>query len=119
MRDGERRQLVFTNLLNGLPVHVVMESFRLSEADVMADFHFVIAKIRSYRFERSIPLTPIGSIDQARAERVALLDTMRKCNLDKLPRYSRIVDLPLDPNTGGAMSLAEQKMLEMRMRAGQ
>lgn len=117
MDEGTRRALVFGNLLNGVAVPAVMEAFRLSEAEVMADFDFVITKIRSYRFERGIPLIQCGTITEAKAHKVELLDTMRKCNLNKQAVYSRVDSLPLEADTGGVMSLAEQKMLEMRMRA--
>lgn len=117
MRDGERRKLVFENLALGHPVPVVMEALHLSEAEVMADFRFVAAKLRSYRFERSMPPLDVSTIALARNRRVEALFTLTRMNMDKAPTFSKIETLPYTANTGGAMSEAEQKMLEMRMRA--
>lgn len=117
MTDGERRKLVFTNLCNGVSVPRVMEAMRLSEKEVMDDFKFVITKIRSYRFERSQPLIACGSVEDARTNRVQLLQTMIRCNLNTQAVYSRVETLPLENMPGGGMSDGELKMLEMRMKA--
>lgn len=117
MRDGERRKLVFQNLCLGHPVPTVMAALHLSEKEVMADFNFVAAKIRSYRFERQMPVLDVSTIPLARNRRVDALLTLSRMNMDKDPTFSKIETLPYTANTGGGMSLAEQKMLEMRMRA--
>lgn len=115
MKDGERRRLVFTNLANGLSVEAVMVALHMSEAEVLADFEFVSKKIRSYRFERIMPLIPLGTIAAARANRVEALYTMSRLNLGVEPVYSKIETLPFMDGSG-SISEAEQKMLEMRMR---
>jgi hypothetical protein len=118
MKDGDRRKLVFTNLVNGVPVPSVMEALYLSEKEVMDDFWFVARKIRSYRFERGKPLLPIDSIVQARNQRIELLLTMSRLNLETPAAYRQITSLPFTPDGGGGMSDAERAMHEMKMRAG-
>lgn len=118
MDDGERRRLVFTNLCNGVPVHSLMESLRLSEKDVMRDFNFVVMKLRSYRFERAMPLLFIKTIDDARAVRVEALLTLQKLNLGRDPAYPNIETLPYTVNPGGGMSEAEQAMLHLQLKNG-
>lgn len=115
--DGERRRLVFTNLVNGLPVARVMEAFKLSEKEVLVDFAFVSLKLRSYRFERAMPILKCSTIAEARDYRLDCLWTLQRCNLDKLPGHGPIETLPFDP-TQGQMSLAEQRLLEARLRSG-
>ena len=116
MGDGERRKLVFTNLLNGVPMAAIKEAFHLSEAEVMADFHFAIAKVRSYRFERALPVIDCDTLSKAQANREMLLHNITRLNLGVQPVYSRVGTLPLEQS--GGMSQAEQMMLEMRMRGG-
>lgn len=116
MSPGERRRLVFTNLANGLPVERVMEAFRLSEAEVMADFEFVCTKVRSYRFERAMPVVPCDSLHAVRMNQPELLHTITKLNLDKDPTFSRIGTLPLERVASGGMQPWQQQMLHMQLR---
>lgn len=118
MTDGERRRLVYSNLLMGHPVSTVMQALHLSEKEVLDDFAFVTMKIRSYRFERAMPMVACDTIELARANRIELLHTMGKLNLNKQATFSRVESLPLDIDPSGGMSVAEQHMLEARMRAG-
>lgn len=118
MDAGERRRLVYTNLLNFLPVERVMVAFEMSEKEVMDDFRFVALKIRSYKFERQMPPVAGETIELARANRVDLLITLGKLNLNRDPTYSRIEMLPFEGTGEGGMSLAEQAMREHRMRGG-
>ena len=118
MEDGERRRLVFTNLLNGHPVPTVMATFQLSEAEVMADFTFVMQKLRSYRFERAMVPVHGETIAEAMAHKAEHMLTMTRLNLEKPAAFSRIVHLPFTTDTGGGISEAERVMMDMRMRAG-
>ena len=46
-RMNDPRALIFTNLLNGVPIWQVCRDFGKSELDVMNIFRFVMRKIRS------------------------------------------------------------------------
>lgn len=118
MSDGERRRLVITNLVNGVPVEQVMAALHLSEKDVLADFKFVTDKVRSYVFERAMPLIPCGTIPEARNNRVAVLWAVARLNLDKPALFGRIETLPFTLDNGGGISPAEQRIFEARARAG-
>lgn len=117
MEDGERRRLVFTNLANGVPVHRIMEAFQLSERDVMADFEFVAQKWRSYRFERIMSPIPCDTIAQLQANKVEAIYALSRLNLNTLPKFSKISQLPFTVEPDGRMSEAERVMLELRTRA--
>lgn len=118
MDAGVRRRLVYTNLLNGISVEQVMDALHLSEREVLEAFRFVAVKIRSYKFERQLPPVPGETIDIARANRLDLLLTLSKLNTATDPTFANVEILPFEMNGSGGMSLAEQRMLEMRMRAG-
>ena len=117
MTAGERRKLVFANLLNGIPVEQVMVAFKLSAKEVMDDFHFIGRKVRSYRFERGMPFVLCDTIENAKANRADILFTLTRINPDKEPLFSRIEMLPFEVGVGRP-SAAEQKLLEIRMRSG-
>lgn len=118
MDDGERRKLVFTNLLNGLPVASITATFHLSEAEVMADFKFVMQKLRSYRFERAMVPVEGETIQLAIHHKVEHLYTLTRLNLEKPAAFARIVHLPFTQDPGGGISEAERVMRDMQLRAG-
>ena len=115
--EAGRRRLVFTNLVNGVQKAAVMAAFRLSEKEVDEDFAFVCRKLKSYRFERGMQMIKLDTIAEARAMRVGCLETLIRCNLDNLPHHGAIETLPFDAEAGRP-SLAEQRLLEVRIRAG-
>lgn len=112
--EAERRRLVFSNLANGVSVEQLMVAFRLSAKEVLDDFAFVAAKIRSYRFERGQPFLPVDTVENVRAQRPALLFTLSRLNLDKPAVFSKIVALELGDGSG--RSPAEQKIMEINAR---
>lgn len=116
MSPGERRRLVFTNLANGLPVQRVMEAFQLSERDVMADFEFVCTKIRSYRFERVMPLVPCDSISAVRQNQAEVLHTLTKLNLETAPTFAKVGSLPLEAGFSNAMQPWQQQLMHMQSK---
>lgn len=107
---GERRRLVFSNLLNGVSVEQVMVTFKLSAKEVMDDYEFVARKIRSYRFERGQPFLLCDTIANARGSREALLFTLSRLNTDTDPKFACIQTLDFDPAAG---SSALQKIQEI------
>lgn len=120
MRDGERRRLVFTNLVNGIPVRDVMGALHMSEKEVMDDFRFVAIKLRSYRFERAIPILACATIAEAQAHRAEFLFNLSRLgplSMENLPKYTKIETLPFMDN-GGSISDGERAMLELRRKNG-
>ena len=92
-----------------------MEGFHLSEKEVLADFDFVVGKIRSYRFERLMPIIDLRSIEFARANRLDALYTLTRLNLEKDPAIPKVITVPYDP-TGSGTSEAERIMMEIAAR---
>lgn len=117
MLDGERRRLVYVNLLNGLSVEQVMVALHLSEKQVLDDFAFCSTKVRSYRFERAMPLVECATLAQARANRAEILYTLTRLNLGKDAAFSKIATLPLTAD-GGRMGEGEIALIEMQMKHG-
>ena len=88
---AEERKLIFTNLLNGVPVANVAQAFhRDSVAAVMDDFKFVALKIKGYMFARAMPFIPLDTVAEAMQNKFQVLDILAKVNLDVLPEFSSI-----------------------------
>jgi hypothetical protein len=114
-RLNDERALIFTNLLNGVPVWQVARDFHRSEPDVMHIFRFIVRKIRSRRLERMEPPIVGNTIDEVRRQRIACLTILPKLNLDKDPRYKDVfhetVDIKNDGTIRNADFLAQMKPL--------
>ena len=83
------RKLIFTNLLNGVPVGQVAQAFnRQTEKEVMDDFRFVAMKIKSYAFQRLMPYIALDTIAEAMQNKFLILGILEKVNLDILPMFS-------------------------------
>jgi len=88
---AEERKLIFTNLLNGVPVANVAQAFhRATEAAVMDDFKYVALKIKGYMFARAMPFIPLDTVAEAMQNKFQVLDILAKVNLDVLPEFSSI-----------------------------
>ena len=91
------RKLIFTNLLNGVPIEQVAQNFhRQTEKEVMEDFRFVVLKIKCYAFQRVMPYIPMETVAEARTNKLQLLALVEKLNLDVLPVYSSIYTQPVE-----------------------
>jgi hypothetical protein len=101
-RLRDERCLIFRNLLNGVPIWRVMEVFHKSTAqEVMDVFNFVLRKIRSWcleRMERPIIGLTIEEVKPYRSRCFAILPLL---NLDRDPRYSKIMHEPLEVHKDG------------------
>ncbi len=110
---AEERKLIFANLVNGVPVASVMEAFKRSEDEVMADFAFVATKIISYRFERGMPFVNCRSIDEAIRKKALALHSLERINLLTDPVYSKVETAPIDPQSSNDI---ERKIMERHAR---
>lgn len=96
MFDAQQKKDIYTNLLNGVSTQAVAEAFCASEKEIEDVFRNVTLKIRSYCFERMIPLPPCENVGDARGNRIALLAYLDKVNLDVLPIYKSITTQGVD-----------------------
>lgn len=103
----DSRALIFTNLMNGVPVWQVCRDFRKSEPDVMNVFRFVLRKIRSRRLERMEPPIIGNTIDEVRRQRIVCLTILPKLNLDRDPRYKDVLHEPVDLKNDGTVRNAD------------
>ena len=85
------RELIFTNLLNGVSAPEVARAFHKdSEREVMEDFKFVALKIKSDVFARAMPYIPCDTVAEAMGNRIVIFGILNKINLDTVPIYSSI-----------------------------
>lgn len=85
-RLAEKRRLVFENVANGAPLETIRGAFRVSDVEIQQIVAFVGRKITEYRFRRSSeaaagasPPIACSTIDDARLNRLAALETLSKC----------------------------------------
>lgn len=85
------RKLIFINLVNGVPIPTVAQTFhRESERAVLDDFRFVALKIKSYMFARAMPFIPIEHPRDVVQNKSLVFDLLDRVNLDVLPAFSKI-----------------------------
>jgi hypothetical protein len=102
-RLKDERALIFTNLLNGVPVWQVARDYHRTNDEVMDVFNFVMRKIRSWcieRMERPILGTTIEEIQKSRRRCLAALPLL---NLDKDPRYGKVLHEPVEVKPDGTV----------------
>ena len=82
-RSKDERVLIYSNLLNGVPVWKVMETFRKSEKEVMDVFRHVSRAVVHYCFKRKMPPVFCDGIPVAQKFKRTILPLLTKVNLDK------------------------------------
>lgn len=97
------RHLIFSNLLNGVPVPQVARDFHKSEAEVEQVFTHVLRKVKSYCFLRSrqknpMPVVTASTVAEARAFRLTCLSVLPKLNLDRAPEFRDIHTETITPD---------------------
>lgn len=105
----DSRALIFSNLLNGVPVEQVAKDFQKSKEEIEKIFSFVLRKVKSYCFQRSIqknalPIITASSLSEAKRQRLTCLSVLPKLNLDKDPMYKDIQSEIVTPDN--CMSIA-------------
>ncbi len=83
----DERRLIFSNLLNGVPLTDVCKAFNKTEADVRAEFSYITQKIKNYCFLKGCPAIYCDTIEDARKNRYAIFPILRVVNLDKAPQF--------------------------------
>lgn len=69
----EQQNLMLGNLLNGVAVDRVAETFRVTQADVMALFVATMKVVAEYRFVHCVPYFDCGDLGNARRNRLQVL----------------------------------------------
>lgn len=88
MQDNQK--IIFSNLINGVPVPQVAQAFHTTENEVMRVFSFVLRKIKNYIFLRQLPMIVASDIESARRYQITCLQVLPKLNLSKEPEYRDI-----------------------------
>lgn len=89
----DERVLIFQNLLNGVPAAQVARDFhKQSEEEVMRIFSSVLRKIKSYVFQRRLPIIGASTLVEIRSKyKMTCLGILPKLNLDKEPKHPNII----------------------------
>jgi hypothetical protein len=106
-RLKDDRALIFSNLLNGVPVWQVCRDFHRTESDVMNIFRFILRKIKSRRLERMEPPIVGNAISEIQKQRIAVLTILPKLNLDKDPLYKNVFHEPMEIKQDGTVRHAD------------
>lgn len=99
------RKLVIENLVNGVPLEIVAQTFCKSTAEVMRDFDFALKKIKSYCFERALPAFICDNLAQAKRQQQVFRHFLDRVNLEVAPKHSTIKDHVLTEATATEMGL--------------
>ncbi len=83
----EERKLIFSNLLNKVPLGNVAQAFNKTETEIQADFKYIIQKVKNYCFLNGHPAIICDSIEQAQRLRYSIFPILKSINLDKAPEY--------------------------------
>jgi hypothetical protein len=103
-RLNDERALIFSNLLNGVPAWQVARDFhRSTEQEVMEIFRFILRKIRSRRLERMEPPILGATVEEVRRYRMVCLSILPKLNLDKDPKFQKVMYETVDVRDDGSI----------------
>jgi len=92
-RLNDERAIIFSNLLNGVPVWQVARDFhKQADGEVQRIFDFILAKIKSYCFERKLPPVLGSTVAEVRQYKAICFEILPKINLDKEPMYGKIFE---------------------------
>ena len=91
-RLKERRVLIVSNLLNGVPDWKLAEQYKIDPAEVTLIFKQVMSKVRDYLFRYCKPPIACNTLEEAKLNRINLLAILPKINLDKETGYKDIVN---------------------------
>lgn len=81
------RLLIFTNLLNKVPLEQLAKDFNTSEAEILVDFKYIVQKINNYCFMKGVPAIRCETIYDAQRERLNIYPILKVIDLDKSPIY--------------------------------
>lgn len=81
------RLLMFTNLLNKVPLEDVAKAFNTTEAAILVDFKYIMQKVNNYCFLRGVPAIRCETIFDAQRERLNIFPILKVIDLDKPPIY--------------------------------
>ncbi len=83
----DERRLIFSNLLNGVPLEDICNAFHKTEAEIRAEFSYIIQKVKNYCFLKGHPAIYCDTIEQAQKNRYAIFPILKIINLDKAPQF--------------------------------
>jgi hypothetical protein len=97
-RLKDRRYLIVSNLLNGVPDWQIAQAHHIEVRDVNIIMRQAMNKVRNYLFRLCKPPIPCDTLVDARKNRINILAILPKLNLDAEPRFNRIIDEIVNAN---------------------
>jgi hypothetical protein len=96
------RALIFSNLLNGVPLWQVARDFHKTESEVNYTFAFILRKIKSYCFlrqaQRAYPPIMASTVEEAKKYRLTCFSVLPKLNLEKSAQFKDINNETVTPD---------------------
>lgn len=83
----EERKIIFSNLLNGVPLGNVCKAFNKSESEIQADFKYIMQKVKNYCFLNGVPTIVGDSVEECRKQRHSIFPILKMVDLNKSPIY--------------------------------
>ena len=81
------RKIIFSNLLNKVPVQNIALAFNKTENEILLDFKYIIQKIKNYCFLNSVPPIFCDTLPEAQKNKYSIFPILDKLDLEKAPIY--------------------------------
>ncbi len=82
-----QRFIIFSNILNKVPLENIAKAFNKSESEIKSDFAFITNKIKNYCFKNNMPPIFCDTVPEAQKNRHAIFEILHLINLDKKPEF--------------------------------
>jgi hypothetical protein len=83
----DERRMIFSNLLNKVPMENICKVFNKTEAEIKADFSYITQKIKNYCFKNNELPIFCDTIEDAQKNRRAIYPILNILNLEKKPEF--------------------------------
>ena len=90
-RMKDEKILIVTNLLNGVPLWLIKQHYRMSDKEVTDLFSFVMRKVKNYLFKFSLLPVFCDTVEEAQKYKRTIFKVLPELNLEKAPVFRDII----------------------------
>lgn len=83
----DERRIIFSNILNKVPLENIGKAFNKAESDLISDFAYITQKIKNYCFNNNIPPIFCDTIEEAQKNRHRIFEILPFVDLNKSPKF--------------------------------
>lgn len=83
----DERRIIFSNILNKVPLESISRAFNKAESDIKSDFAYITQKIKNYCFKNNIPPIFCDTIEEAQKNRHTIFEILPFIDLNKSPEF--------------------------------